>query len=137
MMKHGIFPSPNDWSRLAPDLGRWSRPVVDGAGLAFKSLKVPFTAMNVYDLERRDQTFLAIGLTNPTEPTYVHASAILHAACHNGTLEEFERDLNKSYAVLQDFKAVVRPSTKRGKHSLELPADVKYKRGPPVWRRWL
>ena len=55
------FPTPNDWSRLAPNLGRWSRPInislpcigIDGAGFALKAMKVPFTAINIYDLERR------------------------------------------------------------------------------------
>ena len=61
------FPTPNDWSRLAPNLGRWSRPInislpcigIDGAGFALKAMKVPFTAINVYDLERRYNAHLS------------------------------------------------------------------------------
>ena len=88
--------------------------------------------------------FNAIGLTNPTEPTYVLANAILHWACYSGTVEEFQCDINRVFGVLQDLKAVVRAAAKRAKHSglevypsdpMELPKDLKdkaYKDGAPV-----
>lgn len=64
--KHSKFPDPNDWSKVAPNLGSWSRKIfvslpcvgIDGAGFALKTLKVPFHANNVFDLEHRYQAHL-------------------------------------------------------------------------------
>ena len=66
-----VFPTPNDWSRLAPDLGQFKRPLnvslpcvgIDGAGFALMALKVPFSANNVYDLEKRYRQHLENHLT--------------------------------------------------------------------------
>ncbi|CAK9082143.1 Modification methylase DsaV (M.DsaV) (Cytosine-specific methyltransferase DsaV), partial [Durusdinium trenchii] len=55
-----------EWSRMAPDLGQFARPLhvslpcvgIDGAGFALTALKVPWTSNNVFDLEKRYQTHL-------------------------------------------------------------------------------
>ena len=68
-----------------------------------------------------------IGLTCPTEPTYVLANVILHLAAHNGPPETFQIDTRKAFRVLRDVKTVIKSGSKKGQHSgLEVyPSDPK------------
>ena len=47
--------------------------------------------------------FGAIGLTCPSEPTFVLANAVLHVALHNaGPVEDIKVDSRKAFSILQD-----------------------------------
>ena len=68
---------------------------------------------------------IAIGLTHPTEPTFVLANAILHIASHTGPIENLQVDSQKSLAVLKELKTMVKLGCKRVQHSgiVFYPAD--------------
>lgn len=61
--------------------------------------------------------FCSIGLTCPTEPTYVLANVIIHLAAHHGPPEAFQVDARKAFKVLKDVKTVIKLGSKRGVHS--------------------
>lgn len=87
---------------------------------------------------------IAIGLTNPTEPTYVLANAILHVASHTGPIENLQVDSQKSLGVLKELKSMVKLGCKRVHHSgivfypadpADLPREIRenaYRHGPAV-----
>lgn len=70
--------------------------------------------LKLHTLKNRCQS---IGLTCPTEPTYVLANVILHLAAHHGPPEAFQVDARKALRVLKDVKTVIKLGSKRGTHS--------------------
>lgn len=70
--------------------------------------------LKLHTLKNRCQS---IGLTCPSEPTYVLANVILHLAAHHGPPEAFQVDARKALRVLKDVKTVIKLGSKRGNHS--------------------
>ena len=69
---------------------------------------------NLHTLASR---FAAIGLTCPSEPTFVVANATLHAAIHQGPPQKLKIDSRKAFSILQDLKVIVKAKTKKSMHS--------------------
>lgn len=80
------------------------------------TLRSPYQSLDT-KLQVVAKRFSCLGMTCPSEPTYVLANAILHVAVHNGTPETLTFDPKKVITVLKDLKVMVKLKTKRTTHS--------------------
>ena len=80
------------------------------------TLRSPYQSLDT-KLQVVAKRFSCLGMTCPSEPTYVLANAILHVAVHNGRPETLTFDPKKVITVLKDLKVMVKLKTKRATHS--------------------
>ena len=80
------------------------------------TLRSPYQSLDT-KLQVVAKRFACLGMTCPSEPTYVLANAILHVAVHNGPPENLTFDPKKVITVLKDLKVIVELKTKRATHS--------------------
>ena len=84
------------------------------------TLRSPYQSLDT-KLQVVAKRFSCLGMTCPSEPTYVLANAILHVAVHNGTPETLTFDPKKVITVLKDLKAMAAYE----KDPVKCPFDIK------------